>query len=139
MIVFDLQCPAGHVFEGWFDDSPDFERQRQCGVLMCPVCEATDISKLPSAFAIKTSAPPAPQAPPSVEALAAVGEKIREYVDTNFDNVGADFATEALKIRYGVSEQRNIRGYSTEKEEKMLKEEGVPFFKIPLVQSRGSD
>jgi hypothetical protein len=139
MIVFDLQCPAGHVFEGWFDDSLDFERQQECGMLTCPVCEATDICKIPSTFAIKSASPHPPQAPPSADLMAAMGEKICEFVKNNFDDVGADFATEALKMRYGVSQQRNIRGHSTKQEEKMLKEEGVPFMKIPLIEPRDSE
>jgi hypothetical protein len=49
-----------------------------------------------------------------------------------FDDVGCDFAKEALKIHYGVEEPRNIRGVSTKEEEKMLKKEGVDFVKIPM-------
>jgi len=48
----------------------------------------------------------------------------------NFEDVGPQFAKEALKIHYGASEARNIRGVSTAEEEKMLKEEGVDFFKV---------
>ncbi len=140
MIVFDLQCPEGHTFEGWFDDSLDFEKQLKSDLLTCPVCESTGISKLPSAFAIGTAASPhqASQALPA-EALAAIGKKMCEFVENNFDNVGADFATEALKMRYGVSKQRNIRGYSTEKEEKMLKDEGIDFLKIPIIEPDPSE
>ena len=38
---------------------------------------------------------------------------------------------EALKIHYGATEPRNIRGVSTPAEEEILKEEGIEFFKIP--------
>lgn len=129
MIVFDLKCSSGHRFEGWFDDSQDYETQKQKGFLTCPVCNDSGISKAPSAFAIKSSSPRQPVA--EVDALAAVGKKICEYVEKNFDDVGADFAKEALKMRFGVTEQRNIRGQSTREEEKMLEKEGVPFIKIP--------
>jgi hypothetical protein len=63
--------------------------------------------------------------------LEEISRDIIDYVDKNFDNVGCDFAKEALKIHYGVSEPRNIRGISTEQEEKTLKKEGVQFFKFP--------
>lgn len=137
MIIFDLQCSSGHSFEGWFDDSQAFEIQREQGLLTCPICNDRTICKMPSTFAIKTSqlaAPPEPKA----EDLAALGEKIVEFVEKNFDDVGTDFAKEALKMRYGVAEQRNIRGQSTSEEEKMLREEGVPFFKIPARDSSDS-
>ena len=50
----------------------------------------------------------------------------------NFDDVGCDFAKEALKIHYGAVEPRNIRGVSTSQEEKVLRDEGIQFFKIPM-------
>jgi len=53
-------------------------------------------------------------------------------VQKNFDDVGCNFAQEALKIHYGAVEPRNIRGVSTKEEEKTLKEEGIEFFKVPM-------
>ena len=61
-----------------------------------------------------------------------MAQAIAHYVDNNFDNVGADFAEEALKIHYGVNEPRNIRGVSTPQEEETLRKEGVEFLKFPL-------
>lgn len=134
MIVFDLKCSQGHTFEGWFDDNRDFESQKEKGLLSCPVCNDGVITKVLSTFAIKY-APEVSQRMPHADELAALGEKLSDYVEKNFDNVGADFANEALKIHYGVGEQRNIRGHSTKAEEKLLREEGVPFFKFPAKDS----
>jgi len=64
--------------------------------------------------------------------LAQLGHKIVEYVTENFDDVGSDFAREALKIHYGAVEPRNIRGVSTRAEEKMLQDEGVDYVKFPM-------
>lgn len=130
MITFDLQCKNGHVFEGWFADSRTYELQAKEGLIACPVCEDTNIIKLPSGFAIKGG-----QNRPEKQKAAAdvqnIERRLAEYVEKHFDNVGADFAKEALKIHYGVSEPRNIRGVSTLSEEKTLKEEGIEFFKLP--------
>jgi hypothetical protein len=38
-------------------------------------------------------------------------------------------------MHYGVEEPRNIRGTTTEAEEKMLRDEGIQFIKIPLPPS----
>ena len=62
-----------------------------------------------------------------------------EFVEKNFEDVGADFTKEALKIHYGVTEPRNIRGVSTPEEEKTLKEEGIEFLKIPVAKPSGED
>jgi hypothetical protein len=133
MIVYDLQCPNGHTFEGWFEDSKAYARQHKAGLITCPVCNDCGVTRLPSTFAIKgkpsSSSPPTegPQIDPAVLQRA-----LRQYVDKNFDNVGAEFATEALKIHYGVSKPRNIRGSSTTQEEETLRKEGVEFFKFPV-------
>lgn len=137
MIAYDLQCANGHTFEGWFEDSAAFSAQKKKGLVACPLCDNTDIVKLPSRFAIKTSAGFRPKETDASESqsLARLGRQVIEFVEKNFDNVGCQFASEALKIHYGVAEPRNIRGVSTHEEEKLLKEEGVQFVKIPLPAS----
>ena len=131
MIAYDLQCVDGHAFEGWFEDSEAYETQKKKGLIACPVCNNTGVSRIPSTFAIKSSPIPK-QTSLQEENLKKVGKEIVDYVEKNFDDVGCDFAKEALKIHYGVEEPRNIRGVSTKEEEKMLKEEGVDFVKIPM-------
>jgi hypothetical protein len=64
--------------------------------------------------------------------MEQVGKQIVDFVEKNFDDVGCDFAKEALKIHYGVTEARNIRGVSTKEEEKVLKKEGIQFIKVPM-------
>jgi hypothetical protein len=141
MIAYDLKCDQGHLFEGWFEDAAAFESQQVEGLVTCPVCDSAAVTRQLSTFAIKTaSGSGANQAKIDFQAL---GRRIVNYVQNNFDNVGSDFATEALKIHYGASEPRNIRGVSTEKEEQMLRSEGVSFFKFPgvskPVRSDGDD
>lgn len=134
MIAYDLICQNGHTFEGWFEDARAYEKQKKKGLLTCPVCNDPGVTRRPSTFAIKSR--PAAQAPqPASADLQALGRQIYDFVDKNFDNVGSDFAKEALKIHYGVAEPRNIRGVSTKQEEETLKEEGVDFVKLPLPAS----
>ena len=131
MIAFDLQCAEGHTFEGWFEDSQAYEEQQQKGLIACPVCNDTAVSKLPSAFAIKGKPSQPLQVPITQDEIVQIGRKLADYVEKNYDDVGCDFAKEALKIHYGATEPRNIRGQSTDEEEKTLKKEGIKFFKIP--------
>ena len=130
MIIYDLRCSNDHRFEGWFDGNEDFERQLMHGQLFCPYCEDAHIKKAPSPVAIKKQGSP-------------LGERDRthqrwrefcRYVRDSFEDVGHNFAQEALKVHCGLTEERNIRGVTTEVEEDMLKKEGVPFFKIPMAQ-----
>ena len=138
MIAYDLQCIDGHSFEGWFEDSNAYQSQKKKGLITCPVCNSSEVSRIPSTFAIKSS-----QIPKKVSLeekhLKKVGKEIVDFVDKNFDDVGCDFAKEALKMHYGVEEPRNIRGISTKEEEKMLKEEGIDFLKIPMPERPDTD
>lgn len=138
MIAYDLQCVQGHFFEGWFEDSNAYEGQKKKGLIACPVCNSTGVSKIPSTFAIKSSQIPKKVSLEEAQ-LKKVGKEIIDFVDKNFDDVGCDFAKEALKIHYGVEEPRNIRGVSTKEEEKMLKEEGIEFLKIPMPERPDTD
>ena len=133
MIAYDLQCANGHTFEGWFEDRKSYLSQQKKGLVACPVCNDTSVSIIPSTFAIKSSQIPNPAPTVNLNTqMEAVGKQVVDFVEKNFDDVGCDFAKEALKIHYGVTEARNIRGVSTKEEEKVLKKEGVQFIKIPM-------
>ncbi len=132
MIAFDLQCTGGHTFEGWFKDGNAFEEQREKGLISCPVCEDTGVTKVPTTFSISRGA-----SAPGASGLPALDphelkRKITDFVESNFENVGSDFTKEALKIHYGVGEPRNIRGAGTEADEKLLRDEGIDFLKVPV-------
>jgi hypothetical protein len=131
MIAYDLQCINGHCFEGWFEDRKAYEKQEKNGLIACPVCNNTSIARIPSTFAIKSSTSLKKISDQQAD-LVNMGQKIIDFVEKNFDDVGTDFSKEALKMHYGVSEVRNIKGVSTKEEEKTLVKEGVQFFKVPM-------
>jgi hypothetical protein len=49
MKVLDLQCESEHAFEGWFGSEADFQSQLARGLVECPVCGNTRITKKLSA------------------------------------------------------------------------------------------
>jgi hypothetical protein len=139
MIAFDLQCSRGHAFEGWFKDLKSFTEQNATGMITCPICKDSQITRVLSPVAIKSS---------------QIADKLREgghidyqklahgimrYIQDSFEDVGADFAKEALKMHYGVVDKRNIRGTATEGEEEVLKDEGITFFKFPVAEKKDGD
>ena len=133
MIAFDLQCENGHTFEGWFESSKAFDEQKKRGLVSCPVCNNISVSKSLSSFGIIKSSPASDKVQIDQQAVRKkLDKKLIDFVEKNFDDVGADFTKEALKIHYGVTEPRNIKGVSTQEDEKLLKEEGVDFIKIPM-------
>ena len=131
MIAYDLLCSNGHLFECWFKDSASYEDQMSSGIINCPVCNDTQIVRAYSPFMIKKGDG---EKKKEEETAHQAFQMIQEYIDKHFDDVGSEFAKEALKIHCGEAEKRNIRGTATTEEEVILKEEGVQFFKVPIVK-----
>ena len=134
MIVFDLECLNGHIFEGWFEDRASFNRQQEEGLVACPLCETTSVTQKLSPVAVRRSSPSPPlqNLEARRDAMIEMGARITDFVEKNFENVGTSFADEALKMHYGATEQRNIRGTTTAEEDKVLNKEGIDVIKLPL-------
>ncbi|MCP3872235.1 MAG: DUF1178 family protein [Desulfobacteraceae bacterium] len=141
MIVFDLECLNGHTFEGWFDDKKDLEKQQEQGILTCPVCDTTSVVQKLHPIAIKKSSRATTQKvlQDSQEAMAELTEKVAEYVEKNYEDVGSDFSKTALKMHYGAEDYKNIRGTTTKEEDKVLEKEGVPVLKVPVTKKPKDD
>lgn len=56
MLVVDLHCEHGHVFEGWFASADDLASQQARGLVSCPVCASTEVVRRPSATRLNVSA-----------------------------------------------------------------------------------
>ena len=132
MIVFDLECSEGHVFEGWFDDTSAFEDQNRKDMISCPYCSNIDIRRVLSPVAMKRSSKQEVLKEGIPIDYKRLAKEVMGYINDEFEDLGTGFTKEALKIHYGVTEKRNIKGSATREEEKILEEEGVQFFKIPV-------
>jgi len=137
-MVFELACACGALFEGWFADRADFERQADGGLLACPTCGSRQVRKVLSPVrSVRTAdrqgagARVAAGAAPEAAARHLL-KNLQEYVLDNFEDVGTRLCEESLKVRYGLSAPRNIRGVATEAEEEMLAGEGIELLKLPM-------
>lgn len=132
MIAFDLKCSRGHVFEGWFQNNQCFEEQNRRKLVSCPFCSNTKIKRIISPVATRLASRGESEKEEITIDYRRLAKEVVDYVHKNFDDVGHHFTKEALKMHYGVTDKRNIRGSATPEEEKLLKEEKIEFFKIPL-------
>lgn len=142
--VFDLQCESGHVFEGWFASSEAYESQRDKGLLSCPVCESSQVSKMLSAPRLNmgkgrdtaeserplAQVPQSGEAPSPAQLQAQVLQFMRQML-RNADNVGERFAHEARRMHEGEIEHRAIRGTATHEERAELLEDGIAVVPVP--------
>nr|WP_145545348.1 DUF1178 family protein [Variovorax boronicumulans] len=137
MKVLDLQCPHGHGFEGWFGSEDDFQSQLARGLVECPVCGDTSVTKKLSAPRLNLGAgAPVETKPREVAAvdpqLQAAWMKMVRHVLANTEDVGGRFAEEARRIHYGEAAERNIRGQASREETESLLEEGIAVMPLPI-------
>jgi hypothetical protein len=137
MIVFDLICTHGHVFEGWFASGDAFEEQQRAQLVACPVCDDHHIERRPSARVRVPKGEAVVDAPSAVDGASAVAglpaelvAKLREIVRKTED-VGVRFPEEARKIHYDETPKRAIRGQASKEEADALREEGIDFASLP--------
>ena len=141
MIVFDLACAKGHVFESWFGSSADYESQRERGLVSCPLCGDSEVGKAlmapnvgakgnraSASLPMRSGGP----APAEMKAALAALAKAQAKALEGSEHVGARFAVEARAIHDGDAPDRAIHGRATAEEAKALVEDGVPVVPLPL-------
>ncbi len=133
MIVFDLRCAGGHVFEAWFASSGAWQEQQDAGRIACPMCGVTDVEKAvmaPAVAAKGNSRPPlSPQA--LKQALAALaGHQARMLESSQW--VGPAFAERARAMHAGDEDRATIHGQASMAEAKALIDDGIPVTPLPL-------
>lgn len=137
MKIFDLQCGAGHRFEGWFASADEFAAQREQGLVGCPSCGAHQVERVPSATRFNSGAPqPAEKKAESVQDPLALAQKLYSRMLDDLlarsEDVGAEFPTEARRIHYHEAPERMIRGQASTQEHEALLEEGIPVLRMPI-------
>jgi hypothetical protein len=141
MILFDLKCGEGHVFEAWFRNSGAYEAQAAASEIACPICGDIRIAKAPMAPRIGKSRQEVEKTETATLRRAEVMRELvelRRKVEEKCDYVGDRFAEEARRIHYGEIEKRDIYGEATETETTELKEEGIVVERIPWVPTTNS-
>lgn len=133
MIVFDLRCGQGHVFEAWFASSAAYDDQIASGRLRCPLCDDPTIEKavMAPAVAAKGNRQEAPSPATVKKALATMAAAQAKALASS-TWVGTGFATEARAMHTGEQDQAPIHGQASIAEARALVEEGVPIAPLPF-------
>lgn len=148
MLVVDLHCEHGHVFEGWFASSDDLVSQQARGLVSCPVCASTEVVRRPSAARLNVASLRAEQASvadpqgvteataaPSMQALQSMYLQAVRHVLQHTEDVGEGFVKEVRNIHRGDAPQRAVRGQAAQEEVAELKEEGIDVVSLPIPES----
>ena len=133
MIKYQLRCRCTHEFEGWFPDSKEYKKQKNKGMIQCPMCDSTSVDKAIMAPAVKTSkikAQPDEDFMVMGESADQILRKLNKKIKRDFQDVGKNFAKEARKAHKGKRDQK-FYGKPTKEETNKLLDEGIDLFAVP--------
>ena len=160
MILFDIKCSDGHIFEAWFQNNETYEQQIDNDLVECPLCGCTKTSKslmspnisakgeiireayqseqdsedhkvTVSAHSNSSKEVSSDDVKRALDHMHNTMSKFRRQVEKSCEYVGDDFADEARKIHAGESEKRGIYGETTISETEELLEEGIDILPVP--------
>ncbi len=137
MIVYNLTCSTCEFhFEGWFDSSTEFSKQKKRNLVNCPSCNSSKIKKALMAPNLnrKTNS----KNNKVKKTIATNISKLKKIVEKNFDYVGDKFSEEAKKIKYGEAKERSIYGEATLEQTKDLIEEEIDILPLPFTSKKNN-
>ena len=141
MILFDLRCATGHVFEAWFGSSADYEDQRGRGLVACPLCDDARIEKAVMAPNVSPKGNRLPELhvtatsgadPTEIKRLMRKLATLQSEMLASAEHVGDRFAEEARAIHYGEADARPIYGETSAKDARSLLEDGIEIAALPF-------
>ena len=131
MIVFNLNCSdCASSFEGWFENTNDYNKQIKKGLLTCPSCNSTQIKK--GLMAPNVSKKSNSKISKRNKSIASNVKKLKKIIEKEFDYVGDKFTEEAKKIKYGESKERAIYGEASIEQTKELIDEDIDVLPLPF-------
>ena len=135
MIIFNLECKlCGVNFEGWFENSVEFEKQKKQNIVNCPSCNSSSITK--ALMTPNVSKKSNSKDKKIKKTIAANISKYKKIIEKNFDYLGDKFTEEAKKIKYGETKDRPIYGEATIEQTKELIDEEINVEPLPFAPKR---
>jgi len=122
------------TFEGWFENTNEFNKQKKRNLINCPSCNSHSVKKtlmspnLSKKSNIKDSK--------IKKSIATNISKYKKIIEKNFDYVGEKFTEEAKKIKYGETKDRPIYGEATMEQTKELIDEEIKVVPLPFASKK---
>ena len=131
MISFNLRCrDCDFSFEGWFENSKEFEKQNKKNLITCTSCESNKIEK--GLMAPNLNKKSNSKKSKNKQSVASNIKKLKKLVENNFDYVGDKFTEEAKKMKYGETKERSIYGEANLEQTRELIEEEIDVIPLPF-------
>ena len=137
MIKFNLRCcNCEYNFEGLFESSNEYSKQKKNKLINCPNCESFNIKK--GLMAPNLTKKSNTKIDTKKRTLASNISKLKKMVEKNFEYVGSNFLDEAKKMKYGEVKERSIYGEATLEQTKELIEEEIEVIPLPFSSKKSN-
>ncbi len=131
MIVFNLICSdCTFSFEGWFENTKDYNKQIKKNLVCCPSCNSVSIKK--GLMAPNVTKKSNSKISKKNKSVASNIKKLKKIIEKEFDYVGDKFTEEAKRIKYGEVKDRAIYGEASIEQTKELIEEDIDVLPLPF-------
>ncbi len=131
MIVFNLNCSdCAYSFEGWFENTKDYNKQVKKRLLSCPSCNSIQIKK--ALMAPNVAKKSNSKIYKRNKSIASNVKKLKKIIEKEFEYVGDKFTEEAKKIKYGEVKDRAIYGEASIEQTKELIDEDIDVLPLPF-------
>ena len=131
MILFNLNCfDCASSFEGWFENTKDYNKQIKKGLLSCPSCNSIQIKK--GLMAPNVAKKSNSRISKMNKSIASNVKNLKKIIEKEFDYVGDKFTEEAKKIKYGEVKERAIYGEASIEQTKELIDEDIDVLPLPF-------
>ena len=127
-----------HEFESWFSSSIEYEKLKKKNLIECIFCKSTKIEKSimsPNIVGKKDKIDNRFDSKEFIRIKKNI-QKIKKFVEKNFEFVGDKFTREVREIYYDNKKNKNIYGTVSFKEREELDEECIELTSIPWIKNK---
>ena len=127
-----------HEFESWFSSSIEYEKLKKKNLIECIFCKSTKIEKSimsPNIVGKKDKVDNRFDSKEFIKIKKNI-QKIKKFVEKNFEFVGDKFTREVREIYYNNKKNKNIYGTVSSKEREELEAEGIELTSIPWIKDK---
>ena len=153
MIKYKLKCKSRYCsnkkeFDGWFQNIEAFEKQKNQGLINCPICGSDKIVKLLTTPSLKVtkkskdnknkindspSVTDSFLANDNLKNVSAILRTIKKEIQKNSTYVGKEFVSQVRSMKDGKIKDKPIYGHGSSKDIQELRDEGIEVVNIPWI------
>ena len=155
MIKYKLKCNSEYCankkeFDGWFQNIEAFQKQKDQGLINCPICGSEKVVKSLTTPNLKTNkykniedvrnnlnTDPTENnriiTNDNLKNISTILRTIKKEIQKNSTFVGDDFVSQARSMKEGKIKEKPIHGHGTHQEIQDLRDEGIDVVNIPWI------